>query len=338
MKDSRKALVILVILCVGILPISIALRTALTSPTPDTKLFVDPPSILRENLVIGERFAVSISVADVTNLTRYEFTLSFNTIMLDVVGIRLLPEANLPLGNWVINDALGIVWINVTYEGNPITTVPPVALAGIEFKAMNRGQSPLHLYDTALFDQLGDSIAHTTEDGMITILRHDVAIVDISASTHETYIGRTVQVNVIASNQGDVIENFTVRVYHNETQFAAFDVLNLDPGMNLTLMFTWNTSDVSAGNVYRLKAEASTVPYESNTANNVFIDDTVKVKIIGDVNGDNTVDIDDWNAFDSAWSTHQGDPSWNAQADINGDGVVDNADGILIAQNYRNAV
>jgi hypothetical protein len=338
MKDSRKALVILVILCVGILPISIALRTALTSPTPDTKLFVDPPSILRENLVIGERFAVSISVADVTNLTRYEFTLTFNTIMLDVVGIRLLPEANLPLGNWVINDALGIVWINVTYEGSPITTVPPVALAGIEFKAMNRGQSPLHLYDTALFDQLGDSIAHTTEDGMITILRHDVAIVDISASTHETYIGRIVQVNVIASNQGDVIENFTVRVYHNETQFAAFDVLNLDPGMNLTLMFTWNTSDVSAGNVYRLKAEASTVPYESNTANNVFIDGTVKVKIIGDVNGDNTVDIDDWNAFDSAWGTHQGDPSWNVQADINGDGVVNNADGILIAQNYRNAV
>ena len=338
MKDSRKTLIILVILCVGILPIAIALRTALTSPTPDTKLFVDPPSILRENLVIGERFSVSISVADVGNLTRYEFRLSFNTIMLDVIGIRLLPEANLPLGNWVINDALGIVWMNVTYEGSPITTVPPVALAGIEFKAMNRGQSPLHLYDTALFDQLGNSIAHTTEDGMITILRHDVAIVDISPSTHETYIGRIVQVNVIASNQGDVIENFTVKVYHNETQFETFDVLNLGPGMNLTLMFTWNTSDVSAGNVYRLKAEASSVPYESNTANNVFIDDTVKVKIIGDVNGDNRVNIDDWNAFDSAWGTHQGDPSWNAQADIDGDGVVNNADGILIAQNYRNAV
>ena len=105
MKDSRKALVILVILCVGILPIAIALRTVLTSPTPDTKLFVDPPSILRETLVIGERFSVSISVADVGNLTRYEFRLSFNTIMLDVIGIRLLPEANLPLGNWVINDA-----------------------------------------------------------------------------------------------------------------------------------------------------------------------------------------------------------------------------------------
>ena len=338
MKDSRKTLVILVILSIGILPIAIVLRTALTSPTPDTKLFVDPPSILRETLVIGERFSVSISVRDVSNLTRYEFRLSFNTLMLDVVGIRLLPESNLPLGNWVINDALGIVWINVTYEGSPITTVPPVALAGIEFKAMNRGLSPLHLYDTALFDQLDDSIAHTTEDGMITILSHDVAIVDISPSTHETYVGRIVQVNVVASNQGDVIENFTVRVYHNATQFGTFDVVNLSPGTNLTMMFTWDTSDVSAGNVYRIRAEASNVPYESNTANNVFIDDTVKVKIIGDVNGDNKVNIDDWNAFDSAWGTHEGDPGWNAQADINGDGVVNNADGTLIAQNYRNAV
>jgi hypothetical protein len=216
--------------------------------------------------------------------------------------------------------------------------MPSVALAGIEFKAMNRGQSPLHLYDTVLSDQFGNPIAHATEDGMITILRHDVAIVDASPSTLESYIGRNVQVNVIASNQGDVVENFTVTVYHNNTQFGTFDVLNLSPGTNFTIMFTWNTSDVSAGNGYQLRAEASNVPYESNTANNVFIDGTVKVKIIGDVNGDNRVNIDDWSAFDTAWGTHQGDPSWNPQADINGDGVVNNADGILIAQNYRNAV
>jgi hypothetical protein len=111
----------------------------------------------------------------------------------------------------------------------------------------------------------------------------------------------------------------------------AFDVVDLSPGANLTMLFTWDTSDVSAGSVYKLKAEASNVAHEMNTANNVFIDGTVKVKIIGDVNGDNRVNIDDWNAFDLAWGTHPGDPNWNAQADISGDGVVDIYDAILLA-------
>jgi hypothetical protein len=336
MKDNRKVLAVLVFLCVGILPAAIALRSAFTLQTPDTKLFVDPPLIFRESLVVGERFSINVSVADVSNLTRYEFKMSFNTVMLDVVGVTLLPEANLPLGNWVISDLLGLVWVNVTYEGPSITTTPPVALASIEFKAMNRGESPLQLYDTALFDRLGSSIAHTTEDGLVTILRHDVAIVDVLSSTHETYVGRLVMVNVVASNEGDVAENFTVRVYHNSTLFGTFDVVNLNPGANLTIVFTWNTSDVAAGNMYALKAEASSVLHESNLTNNVFIDGTVKVKIIGDVNGDNKVNIDDWTAFDAAWGTHEGDPGWNAQADINGDGIVNNDDGILIAQNYRN--
>jgi hypothetical protein len=258
--------------------------------------------------------------------------------MLDVVGVRLLPEANLPLGNWVISDLLGVVWINVTYEGPPITTIPPLAVANVEFKTMSRGQTPLHLYETALFDLQGNPIDHTTEDGMVIILRHDIAIAEVFASTYETYTGRLVNVYVVATNEGDVAENFTVTVYHNNSLFGTVDVFNLNPGVNVTLLFSWNTSDVAAGNVYSLKAEASAVPYESNLANNVLVGGSVKVKIIGDVNGDNRVNIDDWIAFDAAWGTHAGDPGWNAQADINDDGVVNNDDGVLIAQNYHNTV
>lgn len=338
MKDNKKTLALLVFLCIGILPTAIALRLAFTLQTPDTKLFVDPPLILRGSLVVGERFSVNISVADIVNLTRHQFKLSFNTTMLDVVGVSLLPEANLPLGNWVISDSLGVVWINVTYEGAPITTIPPVALANVEFKAMSRGQTPLHLFETTLFDLQGNSIDHATEDGMVTILRHDVAIVDVFASTYETYIGRLVNVYVVAANEGDVLENFTVTVYHNNALFGTVDIFNLNPGVNVTVVFSWNTGDVAAGNMYALKAEASAVEYESNLINNVFVGDSVKVKIIGDVNGDNRVNIDDWTAFDAAWGTSAGDPSWNAQADINSDGIVNNDDGVLIAQNYRNTV
>jgi hypothetical protein len=99
MKQNKKVLAIIIFLCVGILPSVIVLRSVLTLQTPDTKLFVDPPLIFRETLVVGERFSVNISVANVTDLKRYEFKLSFDTVMLDVVGITLLPEANLPVGN-----------------------------------------------------------------------------------------------------------------------------------------------------------------------------------------------------------------------------------------------
>jgi len=336
MKQNKKVLAIMVFLCVGMLPSVIVLRSALTLQTPDTRLFVDPPLIMRQTLVVGERFSVNISVANVTDLKRYEFKLSFDTVMLDVVGITLLPEANLPVGNWVVSDLLGIVWMNVTYDGSSITTNNSVPVATIDFKAMNRGQGALHLYDTGLFDSHGNPIAYQTTDGMVTILRHDVAILSVAASTYETYIGQLVNVTVVAGNEGDVAENFTVKVYHNGTQFQTFDVTNLAAGANITMVFAWNTNDVTAGNVYALKAEATAVPYETDLADNVLTGGTVKIKIIGDVNGDNKVNLDDWIAFDAAWGTHPGDQNWNPQADINGDGVVDNADGVLIAQNYRN--
>jgi hypothetical protein len=336
MKLNKKVLAIIVFLCVGILPSAIVLRSALTLQTPDTKLLVDPPLILRQSLVVGERFSVNISVANVTDLKRFEFNLSFNTVMLNVVGITLLPEANLPVGNWVVSDPQGIVWMNVTYDGSSITSNDSVPVAAIDFKIMNTGQGALHLYETGLFDSLGNPIVYQTMDGMVIIQRHDVAILSLAASTYETYIGRLVNVTVVASNEGDVAENFTVKISRNGTQFQTFDATNLAAGANITIVFAWNTSDVIAGNVYTPKAEATAVPFETNLANNVLTGGTVKVKIIGDVNGDNKVNLDDWIAFDAAYGSHPGDPNWNPQADINGDGVVDNADGVLIAQNYRN--
>jgi hypothetical protein len=336
MKRDKKFIAVIAFMCVSILPMAIVLQSALTLQTPGTTLFVDPPLVVRQTLVVGERFSVNISVADVADLKNYEFKLSFNTVMLDVVGIMLLPDANLPIGSWWVSDPLGIVWINVTYDGASITTSSPVAVANIQFKTMNRGQGALHLYDTALSDSLGNAIPHTTEDGWVEILLHDVAIVSVVPTTTETYTGYVVNVTVVAKNNGDVEENFTVKVYHNNTMFGTFDVVNLASGANTTVMFPWNTSDVPAGNVYELKGEATSVPYETNLANNALSGGTVKVKIIGDVDGDNIVNIEDWIAFDAAWGTHEGDPSWNPQADINGDGVVDNADGVLIAQNYHN--
>jgi len=334
MPVNRKIIGIIAVLCVGIVPLTLALWTLSTIETQETTLFIDPPTIIYDTLVVGKRFSINITVANVTDLKGYELKLGYNTAMLDVVSIVLLPEENLPIGDFSIDDTSGIIWMNVTYDGSSITTEEPVALASITFKTMKRGQSPLHLYDTTLVNSSGGSIPHETVDGMVLILRRDVAIIDVAPSTDETYVGRTVNVTVIAKNDGDVSENFTVSAYHNDTLFGTHEVTNLASGDNTTIIFSWNTSDVAAGHHYQLKAEASTVPMESNTTNNVFVDGLVKVKMIGDVNNDDKVDINDLIAWDLAYGSSEGMLNWNPQADIDGDGVVDKDDGVLIVQNY----
>jgi uncharacterized protein (DUF2141 family) len=78
------------------------------------------------------------------------------------------------------------------------------------------------------------------------------------------------------------------------------------------------------------------VPYETNLANNALTDGNIKVKIMGDVNGDGTVGILDLEAWDAAYGSSQGMPNWNPQADLDGNGTVDKADGTLIIENYGN--
>ena len=332
MLVSKKVVGSVAILCAGMLPLAAALWSLIILQPQETKLFIEPPSIVYETLIKGERFSINITVANVTDLKSYELKLSFNTPMLGLVGIKLLPEENLPNGNF--NVASGTLWMNVTYESAPITTDQAVALAIITFEIRNSGESPLHLYDAKLADSSGNLISHDTVDGMVMVQRHDVAIVEVTPSTNETYVGRTVNVTVTAKNNGDTPENFTVKVYHNNTLFDSFNVTNLAPDENTTITFNWNTSDVAAGHSYTLKGEASEVPFEANTTNNVHIDGAVKVKIIGDVNNDNTVNIDDLIAWDTAYGTSEGMPNWNPQADINGNDEVDKEDGILIIENY----
>lgn len=334
MLGNRKILSAVVVLCIGILPLTLAFWSLSTFENAEAELSIDPPIIVYGTLLPGKRFSVNITVANVTDLKSYKLKLSFNTAMLDVVGIVLLPEENLPVGDFIADDVLGVISINVTYD-DAITTTEPLAVASITFKMMNRGESPLHLYDTELENSSGEPIPHSKVDGMILILRRDVAVVSVEPSTNETYIGRTVNVTVLVKNNGDIAENLTVKIYYNDTVFDTVEVSDLQAGENTTIVFSWNTSAVSAGHNYIIKAEVSEVPFEANTTDNVLIDGTVKIKMIGDVNNDNLVNIDDLIAWDAAYGSVEGTPNWNPQADINGDGAVDKEDGILIIENYQ---
>jgi hypothetical protein len=152
-------------------------------------------------------------------------------------------------------------------------------------------------------------------------------------------VGNVVEITVTVTNYGNVPENFFTTIFANGNNITALQVLNLLPSEIRSIIYDWNTSGVPASNTpYTISAQADILPYETNTANNFFSNGSVKLKLVGDVNGDGKVDINDLTAWDAAYGSKPGDLNWNPQADINGDGVVDKLDGFLILQNYRNSV
>lgn len=326
----------IVALCgVVVLTATIAMLLLVTvAPSQTPVLAIDPPETVFESFVKGQRFTVNVTVSNVASLKAYQLKLSFDKAMLGVVGVRFLLDELLPSGN--IKVVPGAICLNATFEGGALSTTKPAAIVSVTFEIKNYGLSPLHLFDTALINSSGQSIPHNTEDGMVQVKFHDVAVVGIEVSTRETYVGRIVQVNVTVKNLGTDAETVTVKVYYNDTEFFSSLPFSLPPCEIVSIICEWNTSGAPPKYNYLIKAEVSVVPHEANVSNNALADGLVKIKITGDINNDDIVDINDLIAWDLAYGSRVGDPNWNPQADINGDGIVDKIDGILIIQNYPN--
>jgi subtilisin family serine protease len=171
-------------------------------------------------------------------------------------------------------------------------------------------------------------------------LNHDVAVVSVAASDAQAYVGEIVNITVVAENQGTYAETFNVTAkYENVTleilgTVGTQEVIDLAPGQNATLTFSWNTTDFQPCINYTIKAEASVVPDEIQTSDNTFIDGRVKVKMIGDINGDGTIDILDLNIVGKAYGSSKGDPRYDPEVDLNKDGHVGMKDIAVIARNY----
>jgi hypothetical protein len=76
---------------------------------------------------------------------------------------------------------------------------------------------------------------------------------------------------------------------------------------------------------------------EANITDNVLIDGTLRIRMFGDLNGDNKTDIKDIVLAALAFGSYAYpviSPRWNPDADMNGDGRVDIRDLALIAKHF----
>jgi hypothetical protein len=242
-----------------------------------TILYVDPPEIIDPTIEPSQNFAVNITIDDVGNMLTCEFNLTYNPNVISLVSIEAFKVQNqTPTLKIISDDEIGYVWVKLKYP-SPITTTTPTPLVKITFHVNARGVTPLDLTNTILTDSTGQQISHTAIDGFFAALIQDLSITNVALSSNWVYKGQPVNINVTVKNLGNQKESFDVKTYYDTALIGTQHFTNLDPDAETTLTFIWDTSTAEPCGNYTIKAEVTILPYETNTADNTYIDGNVKV-------------------------------------------------------------
>ncbi|MEM2255174.1 MAG: CARDB domain-containing protein, partial [Candidatus Bathyarchaeia archaeon] len=274
------------------------------------------------------------------------------TLIRDIAITSVVPSRNWAYAEWPVNISvtvknLGYITENFTvsayYDTNLIGTLEILNLSPSEERTvtllwnttgLSQGNYTLSARAPAL--QFETNIANNVYvDGQITILTaiRDIAITNVSTPSW-TYQGWIVDITVTVKNLGTSVESFNVTIYLDETAINTTKIVNLPPSSEVNLTFKWNTSEATPCNTYIVWAEATLTPYEYNTTNNLYVDGTIKVRIMGDINGDGLVDITDIAAVSDAYGSAPGAPNWNPAADVNQDELIDVEDVALVSSKF----
>ena len=177
--------------------------------------------------------------------------------------------------------------------------------------------------------------------GIVEIMsQHDVAVTDIKTSRTWIYQTNPLDFNVTVENKGDFIENITLTLYYNissEGIISQATITNLEPGENITITLTWDTAEIPPCHNYTIVATVTIKAPDNNPADNIYVNGAIRVKLFGDVNDDQVIDISDLSITAQAYGSYPGHPRWLLAADINMNLSVDICDLALIAKNYGKA-
>jgi hypothetical protein len=174
---------------------------------------------------------------------------------------------------------------------------------------------------------------------------HDVAVTNVTNSKADCSIGvptvgqnYTLRVNVTVANQGNWNETFNVTAYADSTAIGSQNI-TLANGTSTVIKFVWNTTGFTKAN-YTISGAADIVLADANTTNNNMTDRKVLVSLIGDVNGDKKVRVDDVLAVAQRYGTNRGGPPnsvgyyYDSNCDINDDDKIRVDDVLAAAQNF----
>lgn len=174
--------------------------------------------IFREsiNAACSKPFIEYVMVDNVINLYGFEFTLRYNTTILDVAEVLIGPFLREPIevGAIEVDEENGSIrlCVNSTYPAEPVNGSGMLAMIG--FQAIEEGSTALHFESTKLFDSGGFEISHSVVDGYVTVCRIYLDVIfDDNVAIYEpltVYVtGQTFELAVIHEKGTEVELNFT---------------------------------------------------------------------------------------------------------------------------------
>lgn len=141
--------------------------------------------------------------------------------------------------------------------------------------------------------------------------------------------GYPASISASISNNASTPQTFTVTVYANGTAIGNTTVVNLAPGATISpTVTTWDTNGWAYGDYFITVGTNASV--QSFTSWN-----SLNVTIPGDLNGDGIVDLLDAILLSNALNTRPGDLNWSPNADIKGDLIVDIFDAIVLSNHFN---
>jgi hypothetical protein len=240
-----------------------------------TTLYVNPANIFSFAFGPGYIFSVNVTVSNVTNMGLCAFNLTYDSSVLSCIGIRAYQvQGQYPVLSVTMDGGAGYAWVSLNYS-TPVNTVS-APLVGLYFYVASYGITPLNLTNSQVLDIHGNPISHSQTNGLFANIIRDVAVVNVVPSANLTLQGLINNINVTVANLGNVSETFTASAYYNSTLIGSMPITGLASKSQLTVTIPWNTTGVPEGN-YTITGVASTVPYESNLANNVYVDGVVQI-------------------------------------------------------------
>ena len=340
---KKHVLIILILALPFLIIINPQLHIAQTSTVAN--VYIDPPEVEK---TMNETFTINVDVADVSNLGGWGLLLYYKSKVLNATVWEEGPFLKDVRGTFTLtgewndhyNQTHGRLWLVCVLLGTGPGANGSGTLASITFKAKGPGYSPLSLRpepgeQTILFDSTPHNpqdIPHTTTGGSVTVIGHNIAVVDIQLSktiTNDTMV----EINVTAANLGTYPASFNVTIYYDSTEIETQTVTDLLPTASQMLDFTWDTTPVPKGN-YTISAVTDILPGETDPDDNTLIDGWIKETIRGDVNGDSKVDIRDITIVAMAFGTEPGDPNWTDNGDLDNNNIINIRDITTVAMEF----
>lgn len=328
---------------------ALALRPAYAAGS----IYVYPAST---SAVLNNDYTIQIKVT-ADDLYGWEFQLDYNEDVLDLTYSDIVAGTlNTPINVFrnVTNEATGHLWVAVS-SIYPVTTGLNVADAPIweiHFHTIATGHSDLDLSGTILSDSNANNLGATPTNGDLDVDTIDltvtsITILNLGCSIYANDLDKDgnnyyYPVEVVVDNTGTLdagafhvkleVHYDTVPGLETQTEIA---VAGLVHGTTTTINFTATFRPLNT-NTYHLTAtvDSQSEVVEDDETNNILDKTGIIVTIIGDINGDKTINILDAVVMSKAWDAVPGDLWWNIKGDINHSGRVSIADGTRLGGHW----